>query len=208
MRINVPPPPDKWADVLGHANFTIQPEPYTVAQPDVAACKTLRADWDMARFNYAKHLMRVGENSGPTSKIYHLTQEKWAEIDATWQKNVDAALAQLHEQNPDASISPVLDGGGRAGTTKTSPLVKLPSLNGPRSEGKFPELGDEGIVGPMEVGPTRVEAREQQGKEQQQALPAKKKRKFGGFIKDWLMGVGVFGNRGQEVNERMGRSSF
>ena len=198
MRINAPPP-DKWADALGHSNFTIQPEPYLPAQTDLIACKTLRADWDMARYNYTKHLMRVGENSGPTSKIYHLTQEKWAEIDAAWKKNVDDSVAQLQEHSPDASMSPVLQDGGRE-LTKTPPLVKIPSLNGPKSEGKFPKVGDEGIVGPMEVVPTRVEVREQQEKDYQQAHAAKKKRKFGGFIKDWLIGVGVIGNKGHEGN--------
>ncbi|KAL9123608.1 MAG: hypothetical protein Q9217_006975 [Psora testacea] len=193
------PPPDKWADTLGHANFTIHPEPYTIAQPDFAACRTLRADWDMARYNYAKHLMRVGENSGPTSKIYHLTQEKWAEMDAAWKKNVDTCVAQLQEQHPDLSMSPVLDGGGRE-LTKTPPLVQIPSLNGPKSEGKFPGLGDEGIVGPMEVIPTQVELREQQEREQLQAQAARRKRKFAGFIKDWLMGVRVLSSKGQEAH--------
>ena len=191
------PPQDDWADALGHSNFTIHPEPYIPAQIDLAACKTLRADWYMARHNYAKHLMRVGENSGPTSKIYHLTQEKWGEIDGTWKRNVDTCIGQLQDQSPDVSRSPMLEDGGR-GLTKAPPLVKIPSLNGPKSEGKFPKLGDEGIVGLMEVVPTRVEVREQQEKEQQEASVSKKKRKFGGFIKDWLMGVWV--PKGQEAN--------
>ena len=191
------PPPDKWSDALGHANFVIQPEPYTPKQCDLETCKALRADWDLARHNYAKHLMRVGDNSGPTSNVYHLTQEKWSEIDATWKANVDACVAQLTDNrersNSISPSSPMLDAKdvGRE-LAKTPPLVKIPSLNGPKSEGKFPKMGDEGIVGPMEVVPIRAEALEQL-----EVQAAKRKRKFGGFIKDWLIGVGMFpGSKG------------
>ena len=75
---------------------------------------------------------------------------------------------------------------------KTPPLVKIPALNGPKSSGKFPIVGDEGIVGPMEVGPIRVEVREQQEKEKERERE-RRKRKLGSFIKDWLVGVGMFG---------------
>ena len=193
------PPPDKWSDALGHANFTIQPEPYTPDQVDLETCKALRANWDLARHNYTKHLMRVGDNSGPTSKIYQLTQDKWAEIDSTWKKNVEACVAQLTKQDPDVSTSPILGADAGRELAKTPPLVKIPSLNGPKSEGKFPKVGDEGIVGPMEVVPARIEVVEQQEREQMQAQAAKRKRKFGGFIKDWLIGVGMFpGSKGAQ----------
>ena len=195
--------PDKWADLLGHANFTIQPEPYLSTENDIGACKTLRADWDMARYNYTKHLMRVGENFGPTSNIYQLTQDKWTEIDATWKKNVELSIAQLHDGTPEAPISPVTNEPIGHELAKTPPFIKIPSLNGPRSEGKFPKLGDEGIVGPMEVDPPRSQVKEQQDRQKDMAaqLAIKKKRKFGGFIKDWLIGVGMFGSKGaQEAN--------
>ena len=184
-------PQDKWADTLGHANFVIHPKPYTPKLIDLETCKTLRADWDIARKNYAKHLMRVEENTGPTSKVHTLTQEKWTEIDATWKKIVDACVAQLNE----ASIpgSPVMGDPVGRDLTKTPPLVKIPALNGPNSEGKFPRLGDEGIVGPMEVGPMRIEVIEHQERELQAQAAAKRKRKLGSFIKDWILGVGMFG---------------
>ena len=192
MAINHPPQ-DKWADALGHANFIIQPEPYIPEEVDLETCKILRSDWDTARHNYAKHLMRVEENIGPTSKIYTLTQEKWAGIDATWKKNVDRCVAQLNDPQPSSPGSPVISEPVGRDLTKTPPLVKIPALNGPRSEGKFPRVGDEGIVGPMEVVPLRTEVIEHQEKEQQ-AQAAKRKRKLGNFIKDWILGVGMFGS--------------
>ena len=93
-----------------------------------------------------------------------------------------------------SSSSPVMGVGGieepvGRHLAKTPPLVKIPALNGPKSTGKFPIVGDEGIVGPMEVGPMRVEVREQQERESRE----KRKRKLGSYIKDWLVGVGMFG---------------
>ena len=194
--------PDKWADLLGHADFTIQPEPYLPTENHLSACKTLRADWDMARYNYTKHLMRVGENFGPTSNIYHLTQEKWTEIDVTWKKNVELSLAQLQPQDdaPSTPSSPIIKDPVGRHLAKTPPLVKIPSLNGPRSEGKFPKVGDEGIVGPMSVDPPRSQANQpsDRARDMTAQLAVKKKRKFGGFIKDWLIGVGMFGNKGAQ----------
>ena len=136
---------DEWSLKLGHANFTIYPEPYLPTQSDLPACRKLRADWDLARCQYTKHVMRTGEHFGVTSKIYRLTEEKWAEIDAVWQRNSERTVSRAVGHGFEAERS--LRHGSVAPPT---PLKKLPSLNGPRSEGKFPTLGDEGIVGPME----------------------------------------------------------
>lgn len=133
-------PNDKWADILSHANFTIYPEPYMPDTCDKAALRQLFADWEQARRNYTKHLVRTGEHNGVTSKTYRLTEEKWAEIDALWKKNHDLAIlratAMGEEPEPASPLEP-------------APLSKMPSLNDPKSEGKFPKLGDEDIVGPM-----------------------------------------------------------
>lgn len=64
--------------------------------------------------------------------------------------------------------------------------MKMPSLNGPKSEGKFPTIGDEGIVGPMEQIPSLAQQ------------PHRKKRKLG--LLRWMQGVwpagaGVLGRR-------------
>ena len=169
--------PDPWSDTLGHANFTITPEPYLPPNFTVITCKDLRKDWDLARQNYTRHLARVGEHYGATSKIYRLTEEKWAEIDNVWKSNGDVCLAQI------------IDTGGFEGALdreSPAPLIKLPSLNGPRSEGKFPKLGDEVIVGPMEqvAGPVNPQKR------------SSKKRSFLKFLHGMLPnGGGVFGGR-------------
>lgn len=86
-------PQDDWADTLGHANFHISPEPYCPAHPSAAACERLRQDWQSARNTFTAHLEHVAEHYGPTSKIYILTEEKWAGIDAIWKRNVEACTA-------------------------------------------------------------------------------------------------------------------
>ena len=169
--------PDPWADTLGHANFTITPEPYLPLNFTIMTCKELRKDWDLARQNYMRHLARVGEHYGATSKIYRLTEEKWVEIDNVWKSNSDICLAQI------------IDTGGFEGALdreSPAPLIKLPSLNGPRSEGKFPKLGDEVIVGPMEqiACPLNLQKR------------SSKKRSFFRFLHGMLPnGAGMFGGR-------------
>ncbi|KAI9773845.1 MAG: hypothetical protein M1840_006070 [Geoglossum simile] len=136
-------PCDPWADRLGHTNFNIQPEPYLPEVYDLAACKQIRTNWDLARCNFAKHLVRTGEHYGITSKTYRLTEEKWAEIDSQWRRYDETVISKTAEES-----------GVNAATLSeaaTAPmaLMKIPSLNDPRSDGKFPKLGDEDIVGPM-----------------------------------------------------------
>lgn len=133
-------PDDKWALVLGHNNFTIHPEPYVPEVCDAAALKQLFADWEQARCNFTKHQVRMAEHNGPTSKAYLLCEKKWSEIDAEWKKNNDLANSRATgmgaEPEPTSPMEP-------------APLSKMPTLNDPKSEGKFPKLGDEDIVGPM-----------------------------------------------------------
>lgn len=136
-------PNDEWANKLGHANFTIQPEPYQPATCDVGNFHQLRTDWDIARCNFAKHLVRTGEHYGVTSNIYKLTVEKWDSIDREWRAQHQAMLTQL------GSVDSV------ALTLTHSDLhpweqVRLPRLH---DNDKFPEMGDEDIVGPMAVAP-------------------------------------------------------
>lgn len=136
-------PDDKWTNLLGHANFTILPEPYVPERCDAESVRQLFSDWESARCNYAKHQVRTAEHYGVTSKHYTLTEQKWAEIDAEWKKNHELATTQHAEAtghaSPVAPLSPV----------EPAPLSKMPTLNDPKSEGKFPKLGDEDVVGPM-----------------------------------------------------------
>lgn len=148
--------PDPWADSLGHANFTITPEPYLPTQYDVEACKQLRTDWETARRNFFRHLMRTGEHYGATSRIHKLTQDKWAAIDAEWKRNTDICLARTADNGYEQALSQ-----SQSSVAEPAPLIQLPSLNGPKSEGKFPKLGDQDIVGPMEVVASQVQQQQQ-----------------------------------------------
>lgn len=135
-------PDDKWSKCLGHANFTIHPEPYAPERCDATSLRQLFADWEQARCSYAKHQVRTAEHYGVTSKHYTLTELKWAEIDSEWKRNHELAsshAATSGQLSPLAPLSPV----------EPAPLSKMPTLNDPKSAGKFPKLGDEDVVGPM-----------------------------------------------------------
>ncbi|KAJ5818351.1 hypothetical protein N7474_003942 [Penicillium riverlandense] len=134
-------PNDEWANKLGHANFTIQPEPYVPTTCDIDTFQQLRADWDIARCNYAKHLVRTGEHYGTTSNIYKLTEEKWEFISRQWRNQHDGMLNLL------GSVD------GVALTLTQSNMYPCEQVRIPRlhDNDKFPEMGDEDIVGPMTV---------------------------------------------------------
>ncbi|CAI7667555.1 unnamed protein product [Penicillium bialowiezense] len=148
-------PNDEWANKLGHANFTIAPEPYMPVVYDMDHFHQLRGDWDVARCNFAKHLVRTGEHYGVTSYIYKLTVEKWESINADWQSQYDALLNQLG-----------CDGVALTLTQSHPCSVRVPRLH----EDKFPEMGDEDIVGPMTVAGCRAKS--------------EKKRNFFRFFQD------------------------
>jgi len=134
-------PSDEWANKLGHANFTIVPEPYSPETRDMESFHQLRADWDMARCNFAKHLVRTGEHYGVTSNIYKLTVSKWDSINLAWKSTHEALLTDLGAEDRVALTL----------TQNPSPAesVRIPRLH----DNKFPEMGDEDIVGPMTVAP-------------------------------------------------------
>ena len=168
---------DEWANKLGHANFTIYPEPYIPDNFDLEACRQLRANWGLARTNYTRHLVRTGEHYGVTSKTYKLSEEKWAQTDATWRNNNHLTIANTVENSSDPFATLKHSTLGDAGSNNI--MTKIPSLNDPRSGGKFPELGDEGIVGPM----VQVAA-------QLQRSPSKKTKLFKFFAEKFPVGLG------------------
>ncbi|PYI23379.1 hypothetical protein BO86DRAFT_48008 [Aspergillus japonicus CBS 114.51] len=135
-------PNDEWANKLGHANFTIQPEPYMPEVIDVDSLQQLRTNWDLAQCNFARHLVRTGEHYGITSTIYRLTEEKWEAINREWKSHHGAMLSHLRGTE-----------GVRLDLVRShcDPChpVKLPRLH----DDKFPELGDGEIVGPMKIAP-------------------------------------------------------
>jgi hypothetical protein len=168
---------DEWANKLGHANFTIQPEPYVPEAFDIEACKQLRANWELARCNYTKHLVRTGEHYGATSKTYKLTEEKWSETDATWRRNNVLTIQNTVDCGGDAFSTLKLITLGETGSLNLT--TKIPSLNDLASGGKFPELGDEEIVGPM----VQVAA-------QLQRSPSKKTRIMKFFVEKFPASLG------------------
>ena len=145
--IKIGDPVDEWSHKLGHANFNIHPEPYLPESFDLEACRQLRANWDLARCNYTKHLVRTGEHYGVTSNTYKHTQDKWAATEIKWKNNNDITIANTVENSSDPFATLKHTTLGDAGSNQI--MSKLPSLNDTRSAGKFPLLGDEDIVGPM-----------------------------------------------------------
>lgn len=135
-------PNDEWANKLGHANFTIQPQPYVPEVRDLESFQQFRTQWEMARCNFARHLVRTGEHNGLTSNIYKLTEEKWESINREWKRNHEAMLSDLGS------------GDGACLGLTNSHLNGCEQLQIPRlHDNKFPELGDQEIVGPMKIGP-------------------------------------------------------
>ncbi|KAL2022161.1 hypothetical protein VTK56DRAFT_5990 [Thermocarpiscus australiensis] len=135
---------DSWSDRLGHANFTIEPKPYQPETADLATFQAFRADWNQARTNYAKHLVRTGEHYGATSKTYALTEAKWAEIEEEWRRNETELIRRL--EGLGLNGDPVMASQLRRMTEETLPSAIPRMLS---DDGKFPELGDVEIVGPM-----------------------------------------------------------
>ena len=141
--IRLAEPQDEWALKLGHANFTIYPEPYLPASPpDAAACKKLRTDWDTAGCEFTKHLARTGEHYSTTSKVYQLTEEKWSALNATWKRYYEQTLASIAPESQEALEF------SQHSLHEPAPPAKMPLIS---SQGeKFPKVGELGIVGPMQ----------------------------------------------------------
>ncbi|KAI1456447.1 hypothetical protein F4805DRAFT_222543 [Annulohypoxylon moriforme] len=130
------PAPDAWSDRLGHANYTIVPKPYEPETKDLCSLRQFRSDWETARVNYTKHLARTGEHYGQTSKTYALTEAKWAETQREWR--------MFHDE-----IAETVAASGEATDCEKFDEAIMTTVPRMDAEGKFPERGDEDIVGPM-----------------------------------------------------------
>jgi hypothetical protein len=139
-------PTDEWSHKLGHANFTIVPEPYIPAICNGETLKEHRASWETARCNLAKHLVRTGEHYGVTSNIYKVTEEKCEAINNQWRKTHNHVASNLADRHRHDNTS-ILSGPLHLRDVQT---IKIPRLH---DKEKFPDLGDEDIVGPMSVDP-------------------------------------------------------
>ncbi|KAI9723475.1 MAG: hypothetical protein M1828_004205 [Chrysothrix sp. TS-e1954] len=143
---------DEWSRKLGHADFQIHPEPYLPECFDRQNCDLLLSAWQKARAEFSMHLARTTTHFGQSSTTYQLSEEKWAEIDAKWRDFYKRTIA---ETSKNGDVSPVEI------AREPAPVTKIPLMNDPRSEGKFPKLGDLDIVGPMEQveSPLQIERR-------------------------------------------------
>ncbi|PGH31520.1 hypothetical protein GX50_05712 [[Emmonsia] crescens] len=152
--VAMPDAHDEWSDKLGHANFTIRPEPYLPTARTLEAFEEHKNNWELARCNYAKHLIRVSEHYGATSNIYRLTEEKWDSVEARWRENHDQLVASLEDGrgNPVSLHNPDIH---------LVEAIKIPQLD---DKGKFPDRGDEDIVGPMSVAPVLQQSSYPSGK--------------------------------------------
>lgn len=146
---------DPWSQILGHANFSIRPEPYMPAAITAESYEEFQEDWRKARGSYAKHLAQTSEHYGPTSKVFKLTVEKWTFIDRSWkayqtelENLIDLQIKEvkrISDQSQDHQ-NPALE--------KPAPCAPIPEID--YICGKFPELGDGDMVAPMEVAPARA----------------------------------------------------
>ncbi|KAI1616340.1 hypothetical protein EDD36DRAFT_415241 [Exophiala viscosa] len=148
---------DPWTVRLGHANFTIHPEPYTPETIDLDSYTEYRNNWDHARTNYARHISRTAEHYGSTSKVYKLSEEKWSLVDDAWKRHhnlMRSILAPVLARLSDGDSSMQNSTASSAVLEKPATKVILPVIDD--KSGKFPELGDGEIVGPMSVARPRA----------------------------------------------------
>ena len=147
--INLTEIQDEWSTRLGHENFTIAPEPYQLPAPaTLVACQRLKADWEHAKSNFDLHLARIGQVYSETSKVYHLTLVKWADINLRWKcyhEQALEAIPRISQETLQASFHSQESSTLTDDTLPVSPITPMSPM-----ENKFPALAASGIVGPME----------------------------------------------------------
>jgi hypothetical protein len=130
----------EWPKLLGHADFTIFPEPYVPQNINSASIEMLARYWRQAQNDYIRHLMDTARDFGGTSQYYSLTQQKWAEVHSQWMHVLNQVTIHGSAAGQDCtplyeSVQIDLDSIGRMAVAITG--------------GKFPHVGDQGIVGMM-----------------------------------------------------------
>ena len=175
---------DPWASQLGHADFSIHPEPYLPGVVDLDSYTEFRANWDQARTNYSKHLARTIEHYGSTSRVFRLTEEKWNSTDTIW-KSHNQALSQMlaPSLSKKAEIDASTSDSYPTDAVLDKPITRIIIPDIERKSGKFPELGDGDIVGPMEVAPPRAASMIRNSPQLSPLSPTRKRNLFK-FLQD------------------------
>ncbi|KAI5304067.1 hypothetical protein KEM56_006887 [Ascosphaera pollenicola] len=174
--IAMPDCDDGWSLELGHANFVIHPQPYIPSINSIESIEAHFADWQTARSNYAKHLARVSKFYGQTSSTYKLTEEKWATIEKEWKANHDLCLSRYKPES--TGITRLKPSGNSSATlaqlqsSLMGGTAKLPTID----DSKFPDLGDQDIIGLMTV--EKPKAQVSVVKQSSSVTPPKRKRQF------------------------------
>jgi hypothetical protein len=77
------------------AEFIAYPQPYLPKIFNVEAYRRYRSDSDHARREYTKHIVAIGKLHGWESAIYNTMEQKWACIDALWQRNNAITISSI-----------------------------------------------------------------------------------------------------------------
>ncbi|KAF7954411.1 hypothetical protein EAE96_005533 [Botrytis aclada] len=77
---------------------TILPEPYLPKTFTLETLRQLRADWDIAGRSYKKNSSQIVKDYGHDSKAYTDAEEKWALVEAEWERLSDEAMTNTFNQ--------------------------------------------------------------------------------------------------------------
>jgi len=150
---------DPMSDQLGHADFTIFPQPYCPEVCDMHAINEVTNARQRARDTFAGHLNSTANLFGYDTKIYNLTREKWAAIDVEWQQCLDEMMRRAFAQGQMAMPMTPLEPAPIAQNViekKPAEIKRAEMTTTVISDPKIC-IGVEEILGPMAVSPPQIQ---------------------------------------------------
>lgn len=150
---------DPMSDQLGHADFTIFPQPYCPEVCDMHAINEVTNARQRARDTFAGHLNSTANLFGFESKVYNLTREKWAAIDVEWQQCLDEMMRRAFAQGQMAMPMTPLEPAPiiKQSVEKKSAEIKRADLTATVISDPKIRIGVEEILGPMAVSPPQIQ---------------------------------------------------
>ena len=150
---------DPMSDQLGHADFTIFPQPYCPEVCDMHAINEVTNARQRARDTFAGHLNSTANLFGFESKVYNLTREKWAAIDVEWQQCLDEMMRRAFAQGQMAMPMTPLEPAPiiKPSVEKKSAEIKPADLTATVISDPKIRIGVEEILGPMAVSPPQIQ---------------------------------------------------